>query len=204
VACEENLLDRQHDEQVVITLPGEIDVTNSPGLRETLLAVIRQQSVLLVADMSATTFCDSSGINVIVAAYRQAVAVGADMRLVIRHSAARRVFEINGIDTVIGIYPDLPAALSGGLQALVPRAPMCGKAAVILRLFSSQQAHIRSVLYGAARNCSPGDHRGGLVGLEVPPGEADRRRHQRVRGRVSGSSCSAAGRRSPHARLRWG
>jgi anti-sigma B factor antagonist len=117
VACEENLLDRQHDEQVVITLPEEIDVTNSPGLRETLLAVIRLQPVLLVADMSATTFCDSSGMNVIVAAYRQAVAAGTDMRLVIRHPAARRVFEINGIDTVIGIYPDLPAALSGACRA---------------------------------------------------------------------------------------
>jgi hypothetical protein len=75
VACEENLLDRQHDERVVITLPEEIDV---------------------------------------------AVAAGADMRLVIRHPAARRVFEINGIVTVIGIYPDLPAALSGtGLRLVL-------------------------------------------------------------------------------------
>jgi anti-anti-sigma factor len=113
VACEEDLLDRQHDEQVVITLPEEIDVTNSPGLRETLLAVISRRPVLVVADMTATTFCDSSGMNVIVTAYRQAVAVGADMRLVIGHPAARRVFELNGIDTVIGIYPDLPSALSG-------------------------------------------------------------------------------------------
>jgi anti-sigma B factor antagonist len=113
VIREENLLNQQHDEQVVITLPEEIDVTNSPRLRETLLAVISRRPVLLVADMTATTFCDSSGMGAIVAAYRQAVALGADMRLVIAHPAARRVFELNGIDTVISIYPDLPAALSG-------------------------------------------------------------------------------------------
>lgn len=52
-------------------------------------------------------------MGAIVAAYRQAVAAGTDMRLVIGTPAARRVFELNGIDTVISIYPDLPAALAG-------------------------------------------------------------------------------------------
>ena len=113
VACEEDLLAQRRSDQVVITLPEEIDVTNSPGLRETLLAAISQQSSLVIADMRATTFCDSSGMAAIVATYREAVAVGADMRLVIAHAGARRVFELSGIDAVISIYPDLPAALSG-------------------------------------------------------------------------------------------
>jgi anti-sigma B factor antagonist len=113
VPSEENLLVQQHDEQVVITLPEEIDVTNSPRLRKALLAVIGRQPGVVIADMSATTFCDSSGMNAIVTAYRQAVAAGGDLRLVIRHPAARRVFELSGIDTVISTYPDLPAALSG-------------------------------------------------------------------------------------------
>jgi anti-sigma B factor antagonist len=113
VACEEDLLAQQHSEQVVITLPEEIDVTNSPGLRETLLAAISRQPGVVVADMSATTFCDSSGMAAIVTAYRQAVAVGAEMRLVIGQPGARRVLELSGIDAVISIYPDLPAALSG-------------------------------------------------------------------------------------------
>jgi anti-sigma B factor antagonist len=110
VPSEEHLLARQHNEQIVITLPEEIDVTNSARLREALLAVISPRLAVIVADMTATTFCDSSGANAIVTAYRQAVAVGADMRLVISHPATRRVFELSGIDTVISIYPDLPAA----------------------------------------------------------------------------------------------
>jgi anti-sigma B factor antagonist len=113
VSSEEKLLAQRHDEQVVITLPEEIDITNSPGLQEVLLAVISRQPARVVADMTATTFCDSSGMHAIVAAYRQALAVGADLRLVIGHPATRRVFELSGIDTVISIYPDLPAALSG-------------------------------------------------------------------------------------------
>jgi anti-sigma B factor antagonist len=113
VTAEDSLLTQQHDERVVITLPEEIDITNSPGLRDALLAVISRQSAMVIVDMTATTFCDSSGMAAIVTAYRQAVAVGADLRLVIGHPAARRVFELNGIDSVIRIYPDLPAALSG-------------------------------------------------------------------------------------------
>jgi anti-sigma B factor antagonist len=109
---EKKLLTQQHQEQVVITLPEEIDVTNSPGLQETLLTAITRQPAMVVADMTATTFCDSSGMAAIVTAYRQAVAAGADMRLVIGHPAARRVFELSGIDAVISIYPDLSAALS--------------------------------------------------------------------------------------------
>jgi anti-sigma B factor antagonist len=111
VTCEDPLT--QQYEQVVITLPEEIDATNSPGLRETLLAAVSRQPAMVVADMSATTFCDSSGMAAIVTAYRQAVAAGAGMRLVIGHPGARRVFELSGIDAVISIYPDLPAALSG-------------------------------------------------------------------------------------------
>jgi anti-sigma B factor antagonist len=109
----EDLLTQWDNEQVLITAPGEIDVTNSTGLRENLLAVIGRRPALVIIDMTATTFCDSSGMAAIVSGYRQAVAAGTDLRLVIGDSPARRVFELGGIDSVIGIYPDLAAALSG-------------------------------------------------------------------------------------------
>jgi anti-sigma B factor antagonist len=107
----------------VISLPEEIDITNSSLVREMLLAAIsRQPAHLAVVDMTATTFCDASGMTAIVAAYRQAVAAGADMRLVIRHPAARRVLDLSGIDTVISIYPDLPTALSGVAETVAGEA----------------------------------------------------------------------------------
>jgi anti-anti-sigma regulatory factor len=46
-------------------------------------------------------------------AARPSVAVGVDMRLVVSHPTVRRVFDLTGIDTLISLYPDLPAALSG-------------------------------------------------------------------------------------------
>ena len=130
---EENLTARPHGELVVITLPGEIDLTNSARLRETLLAVISRRPAVVVADMTATTFCDVSGMTTIVTAYREAAAAGADLRVVAGHPAARRVFELSGTDTVIGIHPDLPTALSGIVPArrrrrrTAVRAPVHGR-----------------------------------------------------------------------------
>lgn len=83
------------------------------GIQEALLAAVGRQPALVVADMTATTFCASSGMHAITAAHRQAVAAGTELRPVISHPAARRVFELSGVDTIISIYPDLPAALSG-------------------------------------------------------------------------------------------
>ena len=108
----ESLLAQRRDEQVVVTLPGEIDMTNSPGVLEELLAAISRKPTLVVADMTATTFCDSSGIHAITAAHQRAVAADTDLRLVISHPAPRRAFQLCGVDAIISIYPDLPAALS--------------------------------------------------------------------------------------------
>jgi anti-anti-sigma factor len=113
VPSEESLPVEQYGDRVVITLPEEIDLTHSPGIGETVRAVIRRQPAMIVADMTATTFCDSNAMHAIATAHRQAVAAGADMRLVIAHPGVRRVFVLSGFDTIISVYPDLPAALSG-------------------------------------------------------------------------------------------
>jgi anti-anti-sigma factor len=113
VLSEESLPVEQYDDRVVITLPDEIDLTYSPSIRETLRAVIRRQPAVIVADMTATTFCDSNAMHAIATTHRQAVAAGADLRLVIGHPGVRRLFALSGFDTVISIYPNLPAALSG-------------------------------------------------------------------------------------------
>ena len=60
----------------VVTLPAEIDVTNADAIREELLAVLNQGAVLLVADMSKTDFCDSSGVSALVRVFRHAATSG--------------------------------------------------------------------------------------------------------------------------------
>ena len=56
----------------VVTLPAEIDVTNADMVREELLGVLNQGAVLLIADLSKTSFCDSAGVSALVRIFRRA------------------------------------------------------------------------------------------------------------------------------------
>ena len=97
----------------VVTLPPEIDVSNSQQIGRELASVADQGAVMLIADMTASTFCDTSGARELVAARKHAHAGGTEIRLVVKAPAVLRVFEIIGLGDLFGIFPDLAAALSG-------------------------------------------------------------------------------------------
>lgn len=97
----------------VVTLPVEIDVTNAGQVREDLLSVINQGAVLLIADLSKTTFCDSAGVRALVHTFRRAAASGDGMRLVVGTLAVQRVLAITGVDRLLDTYPTVAASLAG-------------------------------------------------------------------------------------------
>ena len=97
----------------VVTLPEEIDVTNSDTVLDELLAALNQGAILLIADMSRTNFCDSSGVSAIVRVFRQATASGSGLRLVVGTPAVQRVLSITGVDRLMDVFPGVAASLSG-------------------------------------------------------------------------------------------
>jgi len=97
----------------VVTLPPEIDVTNADMVREDLLSVMNQGAVLLIADLSKTTFCDSAGVSALVRTFRRAGASESAMRLVVSTPAVQRVLSITGIDRLVDIFPSVAASLAG-------------------------------------------------------------------------------------------
>ena len=97
----------------VVTLPVEIDVTNAEPIREELLAVLNQGAVLLVADMSKTDFCDSSGVSALVRVFRHAATSATALRLVVITPAVLRVLSITGVDRLVDVFPSVVASLAG-------------------------------------------------------------------------------------------
>jgi len=95
-----------------VTLPAEIDVTNADQIREALLGVVNQGAAALVADMSKTTFCDSTGVSALVRTLKRATASGGGMRLVVDSPAVHRVLSITGVDRLMSIYPSVAASLA--------------------------------------------------------------------------------------------
>ena len=96
----------------VVSLPAEIDITNADQVREDLLSVLNQGAVLLIADLSRTTFCDSAGVSAVARSFRRAAASQSDMRLVVGTLAVKRVLALTGIDRLLDIYPSVAASLA--------------------------------------------------------------------------------------------
>ena len=100
------------DDAVVVTAPGEIDLANAGALRAALAEAAGPGPALVVVDMSQTRFCDSAGLNVLVAADRLARARGGEVRLVITGEPVARIVALTGVDRVIPVYPSLEEALN--------------------------------------------------------------------------------------------
>jgi anti-sigma B factor antagonist len=99
-------------ERAVIVLPDEIDAANSKQIGDTLAAAAQRGLPILVADMTFTTFIDSSGIRVVLQAYRVMRASGTELRFVIPAPHVLRTLAITGVDRMLPIYPSLGAALT--------------------------------------------------------------------------------------------
>jgi anti-sigma B factor antagonist len=95
----------------VISLPAEIDMINADLIRDDLLSVLNRGPATLIVDMSATTFCNSAGVNALLRAHRRATASESHMWLVVPAPPVRRVLSITGVDYLMEIYPTVTAAL---------------------------------------------------------------------------------------------
>jgi anti-anti-sigma factor len=102
------------DRAAVVSAPAQVDARNAADVLACLLSVIHQGPATLIVDLTATAFCDSSGLNSLVQAFRQAGASGIEMRLAVGGPAVRRILGVTGIDQLIGTYPSVPASLIGG------------------------------------------------------------------------------------------
>jgi anti-sigma B factor antagonist len=96
----------------VVAAPEEIDITNADGLRSALLKAVAHGHGTLVADMTRTRFCDSSGLHALLAAHKRAQAEGGELLLVIPSAAVLRVFAITCIDRMIPNFTSLEEVLA--------------------------------------------------------------------------------------------
>ena len=108
---------RSVGQQAVVATPAEIDATNTDQAHDALLAAASLDAAVLVIDMSRTTFCDSAGVQAVIAAYRQTRGTRTQLRLVA--TAVLRILTVVGIDQLIPIYPTLEAALADAPDAQV-------------------------------------------------------------------------------------
>jgi anti-sigma B factor antagonist len=112
----------QTTEPVVVGFPDEFDVRNAGELAEQLRAAIAPGIAAVVADLTTTVFCDSSGVRIIVLARDWARTDNVELRLAVPPGPALVVMNLVGLDKLLPIYPSLDEALAGGpiLEAGAP------------------------------------------------------------------------------------
>ncbi|MEV5320558.1 STAS domain-containing protein [Streptomyces sp. NPDC052687] len=95
----------------VLAVAGELDHHTARTLTFALDEAPFTAGARLVIDLSALTYCDSTGITVFVSAYQRAQAAGCSLTLAgVRHDLMR-VFRIVGLDQLFTFQPTIEDAV---------------------------------------------------------------------------------------------
>jgi anti-sigma B factor antagonist len=100
-------------DRTVLSVRGEIDLYTVPRLHEELAAALSGGGpVRLVVDMSGVEFCDSTGMNVLLAAHRKAREQGGELELAGPRPTVKKILQVTGLEAVFTVLDD-PAAVPG-------------------------------------------------------------------------------------------
>jgi anti-sigma B factor antagonist len=100
----------------VVALPAELDIASAQRAGADLAAAIVPGAPMVIADLTTTTFCDSSGIRELAAAHRRAMANHVQMIAVVPSPAVRKVMQITGLFGMIAVCPDMATAVAAASQ----------------------------------------------------------------------------------------
>lgn len=96
----------------VVSVSGEADLESAPHLRKALTTAIDGGARRLLADLSATTFIDSTTLGVLLGAVKRLRPDDGELVICCTDPNVRRIFEITLLDKVITIVDSLEAGVA--------------------------------------------------------------------------------------------
>jgi anti-sigma B factor antagonist len=103
----------------VIALGGELELSTIPMVESRLLAEVRARSAIVI-DLTRVSFIDSSGIGILIGAFRTANDGKRLHAVAAPGSQVERVLRLVGLDRVLPMFADRTnafEALNGGQRA---------------------------------------------------------------------------------------
>ncbi|MET7617839.1 STAS domain-containing protein [Streptomyces sp. NPDC005408] len=97
---------------VVLALSGELDHDTAEPLREALADAVEAAPDQIVVDCANLSFCDSTGLNVLLRARLAAREAGSRLALSALRPPVARMFDITGAHAVFPVYAGLDEALA--------------------------------------------------------------------------------------------
>ncbi|WP_242909577.1 STAS domain-containing protein [Actinomadura terrae] len=95
---------------IVVAIHGELDVASTPSLREGLRIALRDPGALIVIDLSDVTFCDASGLALLVGTRRRAERDGAAVVLAAPRPQLAKLLRVSGLDRYFSVHGTVAAA----------------------------------------------------------------------------------------------
>ncbi|MFD7713555.1 STAS domain-containing protein [Streptomyces sp. NPDC059785] len=96
----------------LVTVVGFLDADTVSELRRHLTEQLRRGSRHLLIDLSAVSFMDSSGINVILKSHEETRRAGGSIRLVSPTRTVQRILDLTGVNLAVACAADVDEALA--------------------------------------------------------------------------------------------
>jgi anti-sigma B factor antagonist len=97
----------------LLTLAGEIDVTNSDELRGMLETAVSEGARTLVVDLSGVSFMDSSALHALLQVTRMLHRQQGVLSVVSPQGVVDRLLRLCAADQLMPIYSSVPEAIGG-------------------------------------------------------------------------------------------
>lgn len=110
-------LTRPSPDVAIVALEGEVDIYSAPQFKEALLSGIDDGATIIVVDLAAVTFIDSTALGVLVSGAKRVRPINGRLDIVCTDENITRIFEITGLDRIFGIHASREAALSASAGA---------------------------------------------------------------------------------------
>lgn len=95
----------------VIEIKGRVDSANASQFGEALSTSIGGGFRFLVLDLAHVDYMSSAGLRELVNAYKKAVRLAGDLRLVQPSERVLEILEIAGLDSIFRVYPSQSDAI---------------------------------------------------------------------------------------------
>lgn len=98
----------------VVSISGRLVLGKDEEQLENVTAdFIKQGQMRFVFDISALDYADSSGIGTLVSCLTKIKKAGGDLRMAGANTRMTRLFQMTGVQSLIGMYPTVDAAAAG-------------------------------------------------------------------------------------------
>ena|SRR2546430_2125134 len=90
--------------QVAVRCSGEIDVETGPELRKALKAALAEGPERITVDLAGVTFCDCTGLGLLVGVRRRAQAAGVEFEVTgVTSPTVAKLIRIFGLAELLGV-----------------------------------------------------------------------------------------------------